>query len=459
MTSTFHGLEIGKRSLFTQQAAISTTGHNITNASTKGYSRQRVDMNATTPISYPYQTGSSSSQLGTGVTVQSIDRIRSEYLDGQFRERNSLLGSEEVELETLKQIEAVSGEPGEGGIAASLDRFWTSWEDLSSDPDSLAARTVLVERSEELLQQAKSFNSALSSMETDLTKRVTMMEDQVKSLNSQITVLNGEINRLGEGANDLKDRRDLLIDDLSRLVNIDVSNASDGSMKVTYDLSNPQSGQLKGLKDSADIVENTKADLNEMFNQLVSGKVEAEIGGKVKEYSGINEIMTSGYSLVTVDGTMQQGKALFDKKGTGSTLLDQLSINKEVKNNPAAIAASSKNDAISNGDIASAISDIKNTTFSFQVSGSTDTSNASINDYYNSIVSRLGSKTQSSERARSNHETILSSIDSNRMSVSGVSIDEEMANLVQFQHSYNAAARFISTTDELLDVIINRMGV
>lgn len=459
MTSTFHGLEVGKRSLYTQQVAISTTGHNIANASTKGYSRQRVDMNATTPISYPYQSGSTSSQLGTGVTVQSIERIRSEYLDGQFRERNSLLGSEEVKLETLKQIEAVSGEPGEGGMAASLDRFWTAWEDLASDPDSLAARTVLVERSEELLQQAKSFNSSLSSMETDLSDRVATMEGQIQSLDSQITVLNSEINRLGEGANDLKDRRDLLIDDLSRLVNIDVSKESDGSLKVDYDLSNPQSGQLKGLKDSADIVENTKADLNEMFKQLVSGKVEADTGGGVKEFSGINDLMTTGYSLVTVNGVMQHGKPLFSTTGKGETVLGQLSINQEVKNNPASIAASSKDDAISNGDIASTISDIKSAKFSFQVAGSTDTSNASVNGFYNSIISRIGAKTQSSERALSNHGTILSSIDSNRMSVSGVSIDEEMANLVQFQHSYNAAARFISTTDELLDVIINRMGV
>ena len=85
MTSTFHGLEVGKRSLYTQQTALTTTGNNIANANTPGYSRQRVDMQATSSITYPYQTGSSTSQLGTGVSVQSIERVRSEYLDGQFQ--------------------------------------------------------------------------------------------------------------------------------------------------------------------------------------------------------------------------------------------------------------------------------------------------------------------------------------------------------------------------------------
>ena len=158
MTSTFHGLEIGKRSLYTQQAALTTAGHNISNANTPGYSRQRVNMQATSSIPYPYQTGSNSSQLGTGVSVQSIERIRSEYLDGQYRERNAMLGSESTKLDTLQQIEALSGEPGENGLSASLDRFWSGWEDLASNPDSQAARSVVVGRAEEVLDQAKTFH-------------------------------------------------------------------------------------------------------------------------------------------------------------------------------------------------------------------------------------------------------------------------------------------------------------
>ncbi|TKD70536.1 flagellar hook-associated protein FlgK [Pseudalkalibacillus hwajinpoensis] len=442
MTSTFHGLEVGKRSLYTQQAALTTTGHNIANANTPGYSRQRVNMQATSPITYPYQTGSTSSQLGTGVSVQSIERIRSEYLDGQYRERNSMLGSESTKLETMQQIESLSGEPGENGISASLDRFWSAWEDLASNPDSTAARSVVVGRAEELLDQAKSFNKGLASLADSLGKQEAAVRNQISSLSSQIESLNQQISKNGN-ANDLMDRRDLLKDQLSGLARY----TKEGELV---------GGKLMGIQDSIKVTENMKSDLNEMFETLISGKEATATEGKVK---GLNELMESGYSLIrNADGTMQEGKPLFASDGNGA-FLEGTTINQEVKANPSTIGASSKNDTISNGEIASSISDLRNKTFTFKLAGSDDSITTNVNDYYSTLVTRLASSAQSSERTVSNHESVLQSIDNNRMSVSGVSLDEEMANLVQFQHAYNAAARYISTTDEILDVIINRMGV
>ena len=459
MTSTFHGLEVGKRSLYTQQTALTTTGNNIANANTPGYSRQRVDMQATSSITYPYQTGSSTSQLGTGVSVQSIERVRSEYLDGQFRERNAQLSSESTKLETLQQIESMTGEPGENGLSATLDRFYSAWEDLASNPDSLAARAVLVERSEELLGQGKTLNKGLTSLSTSVSDQVTAVKDQITSLSTQVNSLNKEIVS-NPKANELKDRRDQLIDEMSGLINVNVTANANGSVDVSYNMDQPTGGKLAGLQQSLDATNGVQEDLNEMFDQLISGSVTTEVDGSTQQYAGINELMTSGFSLVRdANGTMQQGKPMFDTTGTGATVLERTSINAEVKANPASIAASSKNDTIGNGDIASAISELKNKTFSFDVSGSPDQTEASVNDFYSMLISRLGSKTQSSERTVENHQSVLKSIDNNRMSVSGVSLDEEMSNLVQFQHAYNAAARYISTTDELLDVIINRMGV
>ncbi|WP_273851608.1 flagellar hook-associated protein FlgK [Guptibacillus spartinae] len=441
MTSTFHGLEVGKRSLYTQQTALTTTGNNISNANTPGYSRQRVDMQATSSIPYPYQTGSSSSQLGTGVSVESIERVRSDYLDGQYRERNGQLGSESTKLETLQQIEALTGEPGENGISASLDRFFSAWEDLASNPDSLAARSVLVERSEELLSQGKTLNEGLTSLSTSLNQQVTAVNGQINELTKQIDSLNKEI-ALKPEANELKDRRDLLMDEMSGLTNA------------------KNTGKLEGLKQSVSEVESFQNDLNEMFNQFITGSVKTEVNGTSKEFAGLNDLMTSGYSLAKdANGSMKQGEAMFDTNGTGSTFLESVSMNQEVKANPATIAASSIAGSVSNGDIASAISNLKNETFSFNVADSNVNADASASDFYGMLISKIGAKTQSTERSVDNHQAVLKSIDQNRMSVSGVSLDEEMANLIQFQHAYNAAARYVSTTDELLDVIINRMGV
>ena len=427
MTSTFHGLEVGKRSLYTQQTALTTTGNNISNANTPGYSRQRVDMQATSSITYPYQTGSSSSQLGTGVSVESIERVRSEYLDSQYRERNGQLGSESTKLETLQQIEEMTGEPG-NGLSASLDRFFSAWEDLASNPDSLSARAVLVERSEELLSQGKTLNDGLTSLSKSLNDQMTAVNDQITALSTQIDSLNKEI-ALKPEANELKDRRDFLIDQMSGLTNAQ------------------NTGKLDGLKQSISEVDHFQSDLNEVFNQLING-------------SGMNNLMTSGYSLVKdANGTMQQGKAMFDTSGTGATFLERVSVNQEVKANPATIAASSTNRAVSNGDIATAISDLKNGTFSFNVADSNVNAEASVSNFYGMLISKIGAKSQASERSVESHQAVLKSIDQSRMSVSGVSLDEEMSNLIQFQHAYNAAARYVSTTDELLDVIINRMGV
>ncbi|PFG15287.1 flagellar hook-associated protein FlgK [Bacillus sp. es.036] len=426
MTSTFHGLEVGKRSLYTQQTALTTTGNNISNANTPGYSRQRVDMQSTSSIPYPYQTGSSSSQLGTGVSVESIERVRSEYLDSQYRERNGQLGADSTKLETLQQIEEMTREPG-NGLSASLDRFFSAWEDLASNPDSLAARAVLVERSDELLSQGKTLNDGLASLSKSLNDQMTAVNDQINAISSQIDSLNKEI-ALKPEANELKDRRDLLMDEMSGL------NAQN-------------TGKLEGLKQSLSEVDHFQSDLNEVFNQLING-------------SGMNNLMTTGDSLVKDgNGTMQKGKAMFDTSGTGDTFLETVSVNQEVKANPATIAASSTNSEVSNGDIATTISDLKNETLSFDVANSNVNAEASVSDFYGMLISKIGAKSQASERSVESHQAVLKSIDQNRMSVSGVSLDEEMSNLIQFQHAYNAAARYVSTTDELLDVIINRMGV
>ena len=459
MTSTFHGLEIGKRSLYTQQAALSTTGHNISNANTPGYSRQRVDMQSTSPLPYSYQTGNTSSQLGTGVSVQSIERIRSEYLDGQYRERNAMLGSESMKLDTLQQIEALSSEPGENGLSASLDRFWSGWEDLASNPDSKAARSVIVGRAEELLDKAKSFHSGLSNVANSLNKQEVVVKEQISSINSQIDRLNKEIVKNGN-ANDLMDHRDQLIDELSSLINVNVKEQSNGEMTLSYDITNPIGGKLKGIQDSLSTTNQLKDNLNEMFEQMINGQDTLDSNGDTVHSPGINELLTSGFSLIrNADGTMQSGKPLFEPTGTGNAFLEQTIINNEVKANPAKVDASSRNDAPSNGDIATAVSKLKDQNYTFNISGSNDQIQTNVNDFYSTLVSQLGSRAQSSERTVNSHESVLQSINSHRMSISGVSLDEEMANLVQFQHAYNAAARYVSTTDELLDVIINRMGV
>lgn len=127
MRSTFHGLETSKRGLFAQQTAMNTTGHNIANANTVGYSRQVVNFTASRPIEVPGISSSTApGQLGTGVNFSDIGRVRESFLDGQYRDQNQSLGNWEVQRATLGRIEEIINEPSETGMSSVLDDFWNS---------------------------------------------------------------------------------------------------------------------------------------------------------------------------------------------------------------------------------------------------------------------------------------------------------------------------------------------
>src|SRR5690606_17097667 len=145
MRSTFHSLETSKRALFTQQAALQTLGHNIANASTEGYTRQRVTMSATRPIDGPgFARTTAPGQLGTGVQVDNIERVRDNYLDRQYRRENQAHGMWNIYNGTMQSIQAVINEPSNNGLRGVMDDFWNSLEVLNRDPALLSARIDLV---------------------------------------------------------------------------------------------------------------------------------------------------------------------------------------------------------------------------------------------------------------------------------------------------------------------------
>src|SRR5688572_30105136 len=147
MASTFHGIEVGKRALFAQQSALSTTGHNIANANTLGYTRQRAEMQATSAIPYAgMQNDKSPAQLGTGVEVTKLVRLREEYLDVQYRGEIKNVGYWEAKSDTYIKIEEILNEPSNVGLAYTMDEFWKGWQELAKNPESVAARAVVRQR-------------------------------------------------------------------------------------------------------------------------------------------------------------------------------------------------------------------------------------------------------------------------------------------------------------------------
>lgn len=226
--SNFFSLEIGKRSILMHQTALSITGHNMANANTPGYTRQVPDIVTTSPWHAPALTQSGKAgQLGTGVDIAAINRIRDEFIDNQIRHENRTDGYWSALQDTLAKIEVILNEPSEDGLRGVMDMFWESWQNLSIHPESEAVRAVVVQRGMSLAEAFNHTYRQLVELREDVNAQVKVKVDEVNSIAMQIADLNQQILAIsiaGKQPNDLLDKRDLLIDQLSKIADVRVYN-------------------------------------------------------------------------------------------------------------------------------------------------------------------------------------------------------------------------------------------
>jgi flagellar hook-associated protein 1 len=420
MVSTFHGLELGKRGLAVTQANITTTGQNIANANTKGYSRQQVNVSASPSLDV-WTTGGKMGQLGTGVSLDSITRVRDSFLDRQFQDQASTLGQSQVKQQTLDRLETIINEPSETGLSSSMDQLWAAWQDVANEPKSSAAQTVLKERAKEFVNTAQTMDRDMTYAIDDLNRQQMDSVNEANELVKQIAELNGSIKQAGNQANDLMDKRDLLVGELSTLASIKVTANADGTNNISLRKADGTAGTslVKGEAKGDPI-----ADGSEVSGGKLAGIIESKV--IVEHYQA--ELASTIEQFVTANGlgdANAPGANIFTKDNAAFKV-SELKVNMTIsKENPAENA---------NGDV------------------------SKVNTFFQSLVSELGAQSQSAINSVENNEAALMATENRRMSVTGVSIDEEMANLIMYQHSYSAAARFVTTTDEMLDVIINQMG-
>ncbi|MBB6671522.1 flagellar hook-associated protein FlgK [Cohnella nanjingensis] len=519
MRSTFHSLETVKRALFTQQAALSTTGQNIANANTAGYSRQIVNMQATRPIEAPGMTHSTiPGQLGTGVEFTSITRVREQFLDTQYRNQNMDTGNWTFQASALDKLEAIFNEPSDTGLRSLMDKFWTSWSDLSKDPENVTGRKIVRENALALADTFNLTSKQLSDMKSDLTANIGTKANQINTYLSNIADLNQQITRIsayGDNANDLMDQRDLLTDKLSQLVNITVTdspqgyNISMGGVELlngfnaaTVDAAGLEaafaggnggdlrSGEVYGMLVARDTyVTQYQQQLDTLANSLANGeftvtlpagtvlpngitldgvtyndtnrKLASDLTVKIH---GVNELHKLGY---TMKDPVTTGVDFFTSKDGGPITAASLTLNKIIQDSPDAIATSMRTDGTpekvvpGNNTLALIMSNLKDTKFTFvSPDGSTPVvGRGTIDDFYQSVIGQLGVQSENAQRQVENQNSLLANIDNQRQSVSGVSLDEEMSNLIKFQHAYSAAARAMTAYDEILDKVINGMGI
>jgi flagellar hook-associated protein 1 FlgK len=587
--SNFLSMEIGKRSIMTHQTALSVTGHNIANANTVGYTRQSPTLVTTRPHYTPNLTSNSGiGQLGTGVEVAYLERLRDAFLDGQIRNENKTTGYWSAIQDTLAKIEVILNEPSNDGLRTVMDQFWESWQDLSAHPESESVRAVVAQRGAALADAFNHTYQQLTELREDVNAFVRVKVDEINSIAQQMADLNQQILSItiaGKQPNDLLDKRDLLIDELSRIADVTVNHDHNGMVSVqlggrplvqgkdfavmdtvtdkrgmhqvvwadTKTAVNVTGGELRGLLDArgateldkspsvyAEIIPNMIEDLNQLAKTIILRTNEIHRGGfSLNNQSAFPDGMN--FFTEPTDGNwaqmMQVDQLIADDPkniaaaryhtweggietnfgdGAVALMIAQLkhdynleqytassgilpsnifddpapAINLTINDNLIEISEPTEpyqdlnqvvdaiNEALSNTDV-SVRSEGRQLVFystsaSFTVAGTIGTftfnataqdpigkmvNKATTDDYWRSVCAQIGVMSQESLRMVNNQDTLLNELENKRQSVSGVSLDEEMTNMIKFQHAYNAASRFITTIDEAIEVIVNRMGL
>lgn len=234
MRSTFAGLNTMVLGLYAQQIGLDTVGHNISNASTDGYSRQIVSLTSTNPQTIV--ANGKAFEVGTGVTVQSVLRARNIYIDKQMWQETSTLNYAQNNETYLSKIESVFGDPSDTGMQSVLDSFWNSWQTLSTNASDEGTRTTVRERGVELANAVQLGAKQLKAMVADINSVIDLKVDKVNQITSEILSLNKQIVKVEAGgtdhANDLRDKRDYLVDQLSGMIDVRVYEDQSGNYTI-----------------------------------------------------------------------------------------------------------------------------------------------------------------------------------------------------------------------------------
>jgi len=462
MGGIFQSLEIARKALWTSQAALNITSNNIANINTPGYSRQRAELSSSSPIDFGF------GPIGTGVLINSVTRSRSALLDGNLRVSYTRSGYAQTEETMLTQLDSILREPGEGGLANIMNEFFNEWSNAANNPESSSSRDVLLQKGTNL---ANTFNRIYQQMNNQKAQVANESQSTVGQMNQvleQLANLNKKINYSevsGGQANDLRDKRDLLLDKLSEYGKVNFVESSQGMLNVSFEGVTLVSGSnFSALK--SDIVTNAKGEKELQISIEKSSQTFAintgKMGSIVNQYN--NYLPDKMEKLDTLAGTLMnevnkihsasyglpQGTPPSPSTGINFFSGDSASsmkINQRVLENPDNIAFSVSGEP---GDTEAAIT-IANLANSQLMDGRSST----FSDYYSSFSTQIGLDIENIQMEVSQEGLIVAQLETQRDAYSGVNLDEEMINLTRFQRSYEAASKVVRTIDEMMQTIIN----
>jgi flagellar hook-associated protein 1 len=459
MANVYGLLTIAQSALMSQQKAIDITGNNIANVNTPGYSRQRLNLVQNSPVRVNDTT------MSTGVKAeQRIQRFYDQFLGAQLNIENEELGRWEAQKNALEKTEVMFDEISGYGLSAAMSDYWDAWQDVSNNPSGHVERVSLINAGQFLSSTFTQLRAGLTELQRDIDNRVDVNVAQVNQIASQIADLNLKISQVevtGHNANDYRDQRDMLAFNLSKLIDIDSFEDGEGALVVmvgggrplvekgsTWTLSAADEAGVQNVfwRDSAGGLTN------------ITDRIE---GGELKGWIESRDSVITTYIdrlddlaatiIARVNALHSAGRGLVDDSAntffTGTNAAN-IAVNSVVANNPSMIAAASTTNLPGDNSTAIQIANLQ--------SGLTMSSgNATFDSFYSSLVGTVGNDTQSAILNYEHQSSMIRHLEQRRQEASGVSLDEEMVNLIKFQHAYNAAAKLITTTDELLQTLLN----
>ena len=459
MTDIYGILSLAGQALMTQQQAISVTSHNIANVNTPGYSRQRLRMTTNTP------SDSSAGMIGNGVCAETIERIYDRFLSAQVTEENQALGRWDAQKDAVEMLEVIFNETDGSGLSQAMSEFWNAWQTLTNNPSGTNERMVLVSVSEFLATTFNNLSSDLVKSQQNMDIKIQGTVTDINRLAEQLADLNQKILSTEYGthsANDYRDRRDQVLKELSELININSFEDADGAVAVLVAGGQPLVSKSQFWQLATETNASGLEDVLWVDDAGNKTNITADIaGGKLKGWLEVRDGVIVDYLnrlddlaqtlMLNVNTVHQSGFALDGSEGEAfftGTAAGDMAVNPNIVGNFNLIAAAAEQLTVP-GDNRKAI-EIANLQNQLLMNGNT----VSFGDYYSSLVSDIGHEVLKSDAYYNHQSDMVQQLDNYRESVSGVSLDEEMINLIKFQNAYAAAAKMIAAADEMLQTVL-----
>ena len=452
--SGLSSLNVGSQALSAAQRALDVTGQNVSNVNTDGYSRQRVQQTSRGSSVIQAMWSRSDSSTG-GVDISGVQRIRDGFLEARAQQEHATNAGLGALKGTYADLEATFGEPSPTGLQSQLASFWNSWQEVANNPGDAGPAGVMIEGAKSVAGTVNRFASQLSDQWVAARDGMDSSVTGLNSLTAEVARLNGAIRSAtlnGSSPNELSDQRDVLVLQIAEATGAVATPGDNGIVNLTLSgrtlVSGTHSEQLQAQGPTsypaapgtvsltwaatgqpATVSDGTLQASLTALNVTIPGAMTDLDAVAAKLAATVNAQQAAGF-----DRAGNPGTAMFSGT-TAATLTVVLS-------DPAGVAVSSAMPPVFNGTNAIAMSAHAN-------------DQAGPDTQYRDMMVRLGVQAQSTQRRSDTQQAVVARVDSARASTSGVSLDEEMTNLVAFQHAYSAAAKYITVIDSTLDTLIN----